>query len=225
MPGQWYTRCLLWFLKTDAAVPEPVRREMARWAWCGDEWADNGHFPTQLYVREGRRMVGAKVITWHDATNASRARGAGLAVVAVADYAFDCHPVEIVPEAVAPPGGGGGAAAVRATVEGCLESDAAHVYPGPARGGWQIPYAALTPKRSQLGNLLVPVALSASHVAFSSIRLELTWMALGQSAGTVRRATPLAQPCVYLAATVAAQRSASHAAAGRLSRRVLRRRR
>ena len=52
-----------------------------------------------------------------------------------------------------------------------------------AQGGWQIPFAAITPKASQATNLLVPVALSASHVAFASIRLELTWMALGQSAG------------------------------------------
>jgi hypothetical protein len=62
-------------------------------------------------------------------------------------------------------------------VEGCLEGR-------PAAGGWQIPYAAITPKREQATNLLVPVALSASHVAFASIRLELTWMVLGQSAGT-----------------------------------------
>lgn len=71
---------------------------------------------------------------------------------------------------------------MRATVEGCmiLKSESGG---RPIAGGWQIPYAAITPKASQVDNLLVPVALSASHVAFASIRLELTWMVLGQSAG------------------------------------------
>ena len=100
----------------------------------------------------------------------------GLATIGVADYAFDCHPVEIVPSSAA--AGGASAAAARATVEGCL-SDGNATKPVP--GGWQIPYTAITPKPTQLRNLLVPVALSASHVAFASIRLELTWMVLGPS--------------------------------------------
>jgi hypothetical protein len=86
------------------------------------------------------------------------------ASICVADYAYDVHPVEIVITANSS----------RPIVEGCIG--------GPA-GAFEIPYSAITPRASEMGNLLVPVALSASHVAFAPIRLELTWMALGQSAG------------------------------------------
>jgi hypothetical protein len=90
---QSYTKQLLWFLKSDPSVPLALRSKMATYGWCGDEFVDNGHFPTQLYVREARRMVGAQVLTSHDATNVTLARGVGLASIGVADYAFDCHPV------------------------------------------------------------------------------------------------------------------------------------
>lgn len=123
-------------------------------------------------------MVGEQVLTQLDATNLSRARGVGLASIGVADYAFDVHPVEIVPSDLQWNSGAGShdMRTTRATVEGCTGGR-------PVKGGWQIPYAAITPKPAQATNLLVPVALSASHVAFASIRLELTWMVLGQSAG------------------------------------------
>ena len=165
-----YTKSLLWFWKTDSAVPPHLRAEMAQWAYCGDEFLQNEHFPTQLYVREGRRMVGQQVVTQRDATDPARARSAGIASIAVADYAFDVHPVEIVPDTNLD----AASDAARAVVEGCI---------GSRPGGWQIPFAAITPRATDASNLLVPVALSASHVAFASIRLELTWMALGQSAG------------------------------------------
>lgn len=119
-------------------------------------------------------MVGKQVVTQLDATVASRAHGVGPASIAVADYAFDVHPVEIVPGHVHDGNGSSGAA--RAVVEGCTGGR-------PILGGWSIPYSAITPKATQCTNLLVPVALSATHVAFASIRLELTWMVLGQSAG------------------------------------------
>lgn len=162
-----YTKGLMWFLKTDPDVPPALRAEMATWAWCGDEFIDNGHFPTQLYVREGRRMVGAHVLTQNDT---AAVRVPGNASIAVAGYAFDVHPVEILPTPTTPANGGG----ERATVEGCI---------GPRPPPFEIPYASITPKASQLRNLLVPTALSASHVTFAAIRLELTWMAIGQSAG------------------------------------------
>jgi hypothetical protein len=115
-------------------------------------------------------MVGKQVVTQLDATIAARAHGVGTASIAVADYAFDVHPVEIVP------GNSCSGGAARAVVEGCTGGR-------PVPGGWSIPYFAIAPKPTQCTNLLVPVALSASHVAFASIRLELTWMVLGQSAG------------------------------------------
>jgi hypothetical protein len=203
---QSYTKGLLWFLKTDPAVPAHLRAQMSKWAWCADEFTDNDHFPTQLYVREGRRMIGQQVLTQLDATNHSRARGVGIASIAVADYAFDIHPVEIVPSDLKE-WAAEASSKKRATVEGCTGGK-------PIKGGWQIPYAAITPKAAQATNLLVPVALSASHVAFASIRLELTWMALGQSAGTaaalayargvavqqvplVRKTVAIEAPCIF----------------------------
>lgn len=119
-------------------------------------------------------MVGKQVVTELDATVASRAHGVGTASIAVADYAFDVHPVEIVPAHA--DGDNSSSGAARAVVEGCTGGR-------PVPGGWPIPYFAITPQATQCTNLLVPVALSATHVAFASIRLELTWMALGQSAG------------------------------------------
>ena len=170
-----YTKGLLWFLKSDASVPASVRAEMATWAWCADEFEDNDNFPTQLYIREARRMIGQTVLTWHDAINRTNWRGSES--IGVADYAFDCHPVEILPsnQPTTPTNSHGGTP--RAVVEGCLSGRDA------PSGPFQIPFGAILPQTSEARNLLVPVALSASHVAFDKIRLELTWMVLGQSAG------------------------------------------
>lgn len=113
-------------------------------------------------------MVGMAVLTESDCMSG---RNLGSASVGLGSYAFDVHPVEIVPVQESP-----GAVPV-ARVEGC--PGGAHP-PGP----YEIPYAALTPQRRDAANLLVPVALSASHVAFASVRVELTWSVLGHSAGT-----------------------------------------
>ena len=170
-----YTKGLLWFLKSDDAVPPSVRAEMAAWAWCADEFDDNDNFPTQLYVREARRMIGQTVLTWHDAVNRSNWRGNES--IGVADYAFDCHPVEILPSHKPSTPPNGHRSTPRAVVEGCLSGRDA------PRGPFQLPFGAILPHPKEARNLLVPVALSASHVAFSTIRLEITWMVLGQSAG------------------------------------------
>eukprot|EP00037_Helgoeca_nana_P025636 m.283617 g.283617 ORF g.283617 m.283617 type:complete len:560 (-) comp27006_c0_seq1:132-1811(-) len=164
-----YTKGLLWFLQTDTSVPPQLRAQMKSWGWCGDEFKDNDHFPFQLYVREARRMLGAAVAT------ETQMRAVHLAdqnaSVGVADYATDCHGVEMALRSSTSTG-----SAVPA-VEGCI--DATNV----TSRAWEIPYSAITPTRADAQNLLVPVAVSASHVAFASIRLELTWMVLGQSAG------------------------------------------
>jgi len=158
-----YIRGLLWFLRSDDSVPAAVRRQMESYAWCADEFASSGHFPPQLYVREARRMVGAVVMT-----ETSVAAELGDASIAMGSYSFDCHPTQVV----AIDEGQGGATT---TIEGCIGA-------GPKRP-YQVPFGAITPRRAECTNLLVPVALSASHVAFSSVRIELTWMAVGHSAG------------------------------------------
>jgi hypothetical protein len=142
---------------------------MSTWAWCADEFMDNGYFPWQLYVREARRMIGSMVVTQHNMM--AGALPDPHASIGLADYATDVHAVEIVAEAT-------DSHTQKAAVEGCIGIEP--VWKG---GAWEVPYAALTPKADQVTNLLVPVALSASHVAFSTIRLELTWMVLGQSSG------------------------------------------
>eukprot|EP00035_Acanthoeca_spectabilis_P015869 m.319310 g.319310 ORF g.319310 m.319310 type:complete len:493 (+) comp16445_c0_seq90:461-1939(+) len=159
-----YTKGLLWFFATDPSVPQGIRNEMATWGWCADEFVDNDNFPFQLYVREGRRMVGAAVVTENDVRRGHFADP--LSVIGVADYATDCHGVETVVDSTS--------GTPTAALEGCID--------GPM-GPWEIPYAAITPRETEATNLLVPVAVSASHVAFATIRLELTWMVLGQSAG------------------------------------------
>lgn len=156
----------LWFLASDPSVPGPVREEMAGWGLPADEFADTGHLPHQLYVREARRMHGEVHLTEHDLVGAS----AWPDVVALGSYHLDVREVQRgwrqvyehpdpVPQVVN---------------EGYL-SVRVPAYP--------IPYRALTPRRADCTNLLVPVCVSASHVAFSSIRMEPQYMMLGHAAG------------------------------------------
>ncbi|MDR2347682.1 MAG: FAD-dependent oxidoreductase [Bifidobacteriaceae bacterium] len=161
-----HTRGLLAFLATDRSTPPAVRREMARWGLPPDEFADTGHLPHQLYVREARRLVGARVLTAHDLTAGRSFPDA----VALGSYHMDVREVQRTwrwaPEHPRP----------RAMVvtEGYLS------WPVPL---YQIPYRCLTPRRSDCANLLAPVCLSASHLAFSSLRMEVQYQMLGEVAG------------------------------------------
>lgn len=157
---------LLWFLQNDPEVPAKLRDEARAWGWCNDEFTDNGHLPRQLYVREARRMVGARVFTERD-TDA--APGDARSVfqsdgIAMGDYGPNCHGT-----AHEGPRFGG-----RHTGE---------FYKRVAP--YQVPYGVLVPRERD--NLLVPVACSASHVGFCALRLEPIWMALGQAAGVAAR--------------------------------------
>ncbi|GGK74994.1 FAD-dependent oxidoreductase [Mangrovihabitans endophyticus] len=161
-----HTRDFLYFLAHDPAVPADVRREMGRWGLPADEFADTGHLPHQLYVREARRMHGEYVLTEHDLLGARRQHD----VVALGSYHLDIREVQRtwrwVPEHPRP--------TAMVVTEGYL-SVPVPVYP--------IPYRALTPRYAECANLLVPVCLSASHVAFSSIRMEVQYQMLGHAAG------------------------------------------
>jgi hypothetical protein len=160
-----HARALLFFLANDDCVPAPVRTEVARWGPCADEFADTGGWPHQLYVRDGRRMLGEHVLTEHDLVDARPQDDA----VALGSYNIDIREIERtwrhLPEYTRTPA---------VFNEGYL-SVAVPPYP--------IPYRSLTPRREHAENLLVPVCLSASHVAFGSVRMEPTLMALGQAAG------------------------------------------
>jgi hypothetical protein len=160
-----HTQGLLHFLAHDEDVPVRVRGEVARWGPCADEFADTRGWPHQLYVREGRRMRGAYVLTEHDLVGARPQPD----VVALGSYNIDVREVErtwrLLPEYEPVPA---------VFNEGYLS------VPVPP---YPIPYRALTPRREHAQDLLVPLCLSASHVAFASLRMEPTLMLLGHVAG------------------------------------------
>ncbi|OYW24245.1 MAG: xanthan lyase [Planctomycetales bacterium 12-60-4] len=153
---------LLYFLQHDEAVPEAFRREAQEWGWCRDEFVETGHLPPQLYVREARRMVGARVFTQRDSEHAPGDARAVLHrdAIAMGDYGNNCHGT-----AHEGPRFGG-------------KHTGEFYNPVPP---YQIPYGTLLPRN--LDNLLVPVAASSSHVGFCALRLEPIWMSLGQAAG------------------------------------------
>ncbi|GAB3615513.1 hypothetical protein GCM10027416_00700 [Okibacterium endophyticum] len=161
-----HTRGFLWFLSTDDAVPRGIRDEMRRWGLPPDEFADTGHLPHQLYVREARRMLGDVVLTEHDLVE-SRTHDD---VIAMGSYHIDIREVQRtwrwVYEHPRPLG--------MVVTEGYLSVP---VQP------YQIPYSALLPRAEHCVNLIVPVCISASHVAFSSMRMEVQYQMLGEAAG------------------------------------------
>jgi hypothetical protein len=160
-----YTQGLLHTLATDERVPAHVREDVARWGPCGDEFENTGGWPHQLYVRDGRRLLGAYVLREQDLLDARPQPD----VVALGSYNIDLREIERtwrhLPEYERTPA---------VFNEGYL-SVAVPPYP--------IPYRSLTPRREDAENLLVPLCLSASHVAFGSVRMEPTLMLLGYAAG------------------------------------------
>jgi hypothetical protein len=153
-----YMQSLLHFLATDPRIPPHVQAHFSGWGLCKDEFTDNGGWPWQLYVREARRMIGAYVMTQSDIEgNTTIADPIGLG-----GYAFDSHDVH------------------RVAVNGMAENEGLFSI---ANQAYPIPYRALTPMPSQVTNLLVSVEVSASRVANTSLRLEPTYMIMGQAAG------------------------------------------
>ncbi len=170
-----YTLELYHFLTSDAAVPEHLREELAAYGLCRDEFADTDHWSPQLYVREGRRMQGLHVITQTDIIDQPEKADA----IAVSSFPIDSHDCR----RIALPLSEGGGVINEGTIFPVRMSGRKHGYP------YQVPYRSLLPRAEQCDNLLVPVALSSSHVAISSIRVEPTWMILGQSAGVAAALT------------------------------------
>ena len=160
-----YQKGYFYFLSNDPRVPEDVRERMSRWGLAKDEFKDNGNWPHQIYVREARRMVGSFVMTelhLRDLKETPRSVGMG-------SYNMDSHNVQ---RYVAKDEQG------RAYV---LNEGDIQVNPG---GPYEISYDSLIPKHGECPNLLVPVCISSSHIAFGSIRMEPVFMILGQSAAT-----------------------------------------
>ena len=161
-----YTLEMYQFLTTDPAVPPELRARLAEYGLCKDEFPDYEHWSPQLYVREGRRLRGAYVLTQADIlTNRQKSDP-----IAIGSFPIDSHDCQRL---VKP----NGEVVNEGTIFPVHVPETTH---GPAH---QIPYRSIVPHSNDCTNLLVPVALSATHVAYCSIRVEPTWMAIGQGAG------------------------------------------
>jgi len=157
-----YTLGLLWFAQHDTSLPAGFREQTSRWGLAADEYQDNDHFPRQVYVREGRRMVGEHLFTAHDALPVKEGGRPPIyrTSVTASHYALDSH-------------------AVRKREPGRVHLDgffSMHTEP------YTVPYGVMVPVK--IKNLLTPVPVSGTHVGFSTLRMEPCWMALGQAAGT-----------------------------------------
>jgi uncharacterized protein YfiM (DUF2279 family) len=160
-----YTLEFYKFLTTDDAVPAKIRTTMSELGLCRDEFVETEHWSPQLYVREGRRMDGRYMLTQKDVLSDAKKDDP----IAVSSFPIDSHDCRRIalPDGVINEG----------TIMPVHVTGRRH---GPA---YHIPYRAITPSASECSNLFVPVALSATHVAYSSVRVEPTWMTIGQSAG------------------------------------------
>ncbi len=155
-----YTKGLLYFVGHDEHIPEFIRKEMLKWGYPKDEYVNNGHWTPQLYVREARRMVSDVVMTEHHCLGKKVVEDG----IAYAAYGMDSHNCD------------------RVVIDGCVRNEGdvqiKKIMPYP------ISYRSIVPKRSEITNLLVPFCVSASHIAFGSIRMEPICMVLAQVSAT-----------------------------------------
>lgn len=156
-----YQKGLLYFICTDPRVPPDVRAKMNTWGLPKDEFKDNGNWSHQIYVREARRLVGAFVMTENELTKVKPTPES----IGMGSYMIDSHNTQRY-----------------VTPEGYVQNEG-DIGVSP-RGPYEIAYGALVPKKTQVTNLLVPVACGATHIAYGSIRMEPVFMILGQSAAT-----------------------------------------
>ncbi|TLU96572.1 FAD-dependent oxidoreductase [Dyadobacter sediminis] len=156
-----YQKGLMYFLANDPAVPADVRAEAGKWGLPKDEFKDNGGWPHQIYVREARRMIGLGVMT----ENETLGKKAVSEPIGMGSYALDAHNAQ------------------RYIKEDGFVQNEGDIGMHPKKP-YSISYASIIPKKAECENLLVPVCLSSSHIAYGSIRMEPVFMILGQSAAT-----------------------------------------
>ena len=162
-----YILGLFWFAQNDPELPDWFKENTRQWGLSKDEYQDNNHFPRQVYVREARRIDGLHFFTAHDAL--PEEEGARPPVydssITASHYALDSHSTRKREEG-------------KVHLEGFLSS-----WDGESTGAqpYTVPYGVIVPKKVK--NLLVPVAVSGSHIGFSTLRMEPCWMALGEAAG------------------------------------------
>jgi hypothetical protein len=158
-----YQQGLLWFLGHDGRVPKQLRDEVNSWGLCKDEYPDTGHWPVQLYIREARRMRGAFVMTEHDILTRNTKEDS----IGMGSFVLDSHWVRRFVDEKG-----------NVAIEGHLDESIQL-----AQRPYEIPYRSITPVKKECENLLVPVCLSATHVAICTIRMEPVYMMMGHAAG------------------------------------------
>lgn len=159
-----YQKGLMYFVATDDRIPEEVQNEFKQWGLAKDEFEDNGHWPHQIYVREARRMIGGDyVMTENDILGKREVPNS----IGMGSYTMDSHNTQ---RYITPP-------------EGFVQNEGdigVH-----AKEPYEIALGTILPKKQEVSNLIVPVAVSSSHIAFGSIRMEPVFMILGQSAAAL----------------------------------------
>jgi len=156
-----YIEGLFWFAQNDPELPAHFRKATKEWGLAKDEYQDNGHFPRQVYVREGRRFEGLYFFTANDATGVFPGSRPPIhsASITASHYPLDSH-------------------AVRKREKGRVHLDGFLSYHAEV---YTVPFGVMVPK--EVDNLLLPVPVSGSHIGFSTLRMEPCWMAIGQAAG------------------------------------------
>ena len=169
-----YQKGLLYFIANDPRVPADVRDEMKKWGYSKDEFIDNGNWPYNIYVREARRMNGEYVMTENDVLGKRKVPHS----IGMGSYNLDSHNTQryIKPDGFV-------------ENEGDIEL--------PTKQPYQIDLGSIMPKKEECRNLLVPVCVSSTHIAFGSIRMEPVFMILGQSAGTIASMAIVKKKSIY----------------------------
>ncbi len=158
-----YTQGYFYFLANDPQVPSSLRTEVAKWGPSMDEFVDTDHWPHQLYIREARRMIGEYVMTQKDIQTATTK----IDSMGMGSYNSDSHNVQRIP-----------------TSAGLVENEGDMQVPVQP---YQIPFRLVLPRRAETTNLLVPVAFSATHVTYSTLRMEPQYMIIGHATGVAAK--------------------------------------
>ncbi len=158
-----YQKGLFYYIGHSDRIPKKIRNQMLEYGYCKDEFTDNGGWPFQLYVRESRRMIGEYVMTEHNWARREIVNDG----IAIASYGMDSHNTQ------------------RIVINGMVKNEGdVQVWKGEDEvRAYPVSYRSITPKREECSNLLVPVCMSASHIAYGSIRMEPVFMMMGEAAG------------------------------------------
>ncbi|RFU80687.1 hypothetical protein TARUN_1511 [Trichoderma arundinaceum] len=157
-----YTQGFFWTLANHPRVPERFRTSASTWGYAKDEWTSNGNWPYEIYIREARRMQGSYTMTQSDVQNPTAFEEDS--IIGLGSYTLDVHEVE------------------RIVIDSKIHNEGlVHV---PVSKPFPIPLGSILPRPNDVTNFLNPVTMSSTHVAFASIRMEPTYMIMGQSAAT-----------------------------------------